>query len=329
MPGSTNTLHRVWFERAVLDDLRPDIEARLDLLGPGTGEDPYARIEGAVGAVAGALRYDAAVMDRAPGLRVIARTGIGVDRVDLDAATQRGIAACNAPGATAVSTAEHTVALILAVAKNLTRSAAALRAGEPGLYARHSAVELDGRTLGLVGYGRVARRVAAAARGLGMRVLAYDPHLRDAAFDDAAQSGSLPDLLAAADVVSLHLPLNDETRGSFGAEEFAAMRPGAVFVNTARGGLVDHAALLAALDGGRLFGAGLDVTDPEPLPPGHSLLDRPDVVVTPHVASGTHAGKRRVLLAAVAQVVQVLDGERPPHLVNPEVWGPAPQATGR
>jgi phosphoglycerate dehydrogenase-like enzyme len=131
---------------------------------------------------------------------------------------------------------------------------------------------------------------------------------------------TLDDLLERADVVSVHIPLTSATAGLFDAARFARMRPGSVFINTARGGLVDHDALVDALDRGHLFGAGLDVTEPEPLPPDHPLLHRDQVVVTPHVASGTDAGKQRLFTSAFSQTIQALDGARPPHLVNPEAW---------
>ena len=154
-----------------------------------------------------------------------------------------------------------------------------------------------------------------------MRVAAFDPFLPETGFPPSvARAASLAELLGVADVVSLHVPLSDATRGMIGADQFAQMKPGAVFVNTARGGLVDDDALLAALDAGRLFGAGLDVTEPEPLPPDHPLLGRDDVVVTPHIASATAEAKVRIFRAAFDQVVQGLAGQRPDHLVNPEVW---------
>jgi phosphoglycerate dehydrogenase-like enzyme len=172
-----------------------------------------------------------------------------------------------------------------------------------------------------VGYGRIARRVARTCLALGMRVIAFDPFLADDAFGpEVARSATLRDLLAGSDVVSLHVPLSAETTGLIGAAELAAMKPGAILVNTARGGLVDGAALLAALDAGQLAGAGLDVTHPEPLPAGHPLLDRPDVVVTPHIASATTEARLRIFRTALDQAIAVLEGRRPEHLVNPEVW---------
>jgi phosphoglycerate dehydrogenase-like enzyme len=267
------------------------------------------------------MRYDAGLMDHAPNLRLIARTGIGYDLVDVAEATRRGIAVCNTPDAPTVSTAEHAATLILMVAKNVKHAEALLRQGSGDYYARHAAIELDGKTLGLVGLGRIARRVAGICEGLGMRVTAFDPFLPEDSFPPSvARAPSLERLLGVADVVSLHVPLSEATRGMIGADQFAQMKPGAVFVNTARGGLVDGAALISALDGGHLFGAGLDVTEPEPLPTDHPLLHRDDVVVTPHVASGTAESKVRIFRAALEQVIQGLAGHRPAHLVNPDVW---------
>ncbi len=313
----------VWFEREILPDLVEAVAKRVTILGPAsaTPDDPYRALPQARGIVASAHGYDAALMDRCPGLRVISRTGIGYDKVDLAAATARGIAVCNAPGGPTISTAEHAVTLMMMVAKNVKRSEAELRGGGTDFYARHVGVELDGRTLGLVGFGRIARRVAGIAAGLGMQTIAYDPYLSPVDFpDEVSRQASLTELVGLSDVVSIHVPLTPESSGLFGTDLLAAMKPGSILINTSRGGLVDLAALAVALDSGRLFGAGLDVTDPEPLPPDDPLLARTDVVVTPHVAAGTAGARRRIFAGAFEQVTQVLRGERPPHLVNPEVW---------
>jgi phosphoglycerate dehydrogenase-like enzyme len=311
--------HPVWFEREVLVDLRPDIERHATILGPATPVDRHQGIEHAAGAVVGVSRFDAVVMDRAPGLKVISRTGIGVDNVDIAAATRRGIAVCNTPDGPTISTAEHAITLLLASSKCVLHANSRLRAGEQDLYARHQGMELDGSVLALIGYGRIGRRVARAGSGLGMRVIVFDPYL-DEPPEAVTRAETLAALLADADAVSLHVPLTAENAGFFDKHRFGQMKPGSVFVNTARGGLVDHDALLGALESGHLLGAGLDVTDPEPLPPGHPLLERDDVIVTPHVASATKATKRRMLEMAFDQVVDVLEGRRPPHLVDPSVW---------
>ena len=324
MPDAIATrrdLPPVWFERAILPELVPEVAASVTILGPSTAAEPYAGLTTALGALASTLRYDAMLMDHAPRLRLIARTGIGYDRVDVAEATRRGIAVCNTPDAPTISTAEHAITLMLMVAKNVKLAEARLREGGGDDYARHKAIELEGKTLGLVGLGRIARRVARVGEGLGMRVAAFDPFLHESAFPPSiGRAASLAELLGVADVLSLHVPLSDATRGMMGADQFAQMKRGAVFVNTARGGLVDADALLEALDGGRLFGAGLDVTEPEPLPTDHPLLHRDDVVVTPHIASATSEAKVRIFRAAFDQVVHGLAGQRPAHLVNPEVW---------
>ena len=318
---TTRGLPPVWFERAILPELAAEVAAAVTALGPATADDPYAGLAAAHAAVASTHRYDAALMDRAPDLRVIARTGIGYDLVDVAEATRRGIAVCNTPDAPTISTAEHAAALMLMVAKNVKRGESELRHGIGGYYARHTAIELDGKVLGLVGFGRIARRMARICEGLGMRVTAYDPYMPAAAFPpEVARAESLERLLGDADVVSIHVPLTDDTRAMIGPNEFRQMKQGAVLVNTARGGLVDGGALIAALDEGRLVGAGLDVTDPEPLPTDHPLLHRQDVVVTPHIASATADAKVRIFRAAFEQVLEALAGRRPAHLVNPEVW---------
>jgi phosphoglycerate dehydrogenase-like enzyme len=259
------------------------------------------------------------MMDRAPQLRVLARTGIGVDNVDLAAATERGILVTNTPDGPTISTAEHAFMLVLAVAKRVATCQRRLRAAEGDYHRRHEAVELAGGTLGLLGLGRIGSRMAVYGRAFGMEVIASDPYVRaaDVALVD------LPELLGRSDVLSLHAPLTDETRHCIDAAALAVMRPGALLVNCARGGLVDHDALIAALESGHLGGAGLDCTEPEPLPPDHPLLHRDEVIVTPHVASATDAGRLRMLEMAIEQVTMALDGQRPTHLCNPEAWEPS------
>jgi len=312
----------VWFEREVLPDLRAGVAARAVILGPAsaTPDDPYAELPMAIGIVASQHDYSGELMDLAPTLKVIARTGIGYDKVDVDAATKRGIAVCNTPDAPTISTAEHAITLMMMVAKNVKRSEAELKDGGSDFYARHVGIELEGLTLGLVGYGRIARRVAVIARGLGMNIAAFDPYLDSTAFTATTRCFTLEQLAGTSDVLSLHVPLTEDNAGIIGKDLLAAMKPGSILINTARGGLVDLAALGEILDAGRLFGAGLDVTDPEPLPPDHPLLHRLDVVVTPHVAAGTAGAKRRIFDSAFNQVLQAINGTRPPHLVNPDVW---------
>lgn len=296
----------------VFPDLYRDlVDGRADVLGDGTD----AGLDRADAIVAGAVRrWDASQFALAPNVKVISRVGVGYDNVVVADAAAAGVVVCNAPLAPMVSTAEHTMALLLAITKVLphqtARAAQGLK-GEP----IGRALELDGRVLGLVGLGRIAVRVATAAQALGMRVVATDP-----AIEESPVAGvdlvDLDELLATADVVSLHAPALPSTIGMIDAEALRRMRPGGYLVNCARGPLVDHDALLAALDDGHLAGAALDVTDPEPLPAGHPLLGRHDVIVTPHVASATVAGRRRLYEHAIEHALAILDG-RPAPVVAP------------
>jgi phosphoglycerate dehydrogenase-like enzyme len=282
------------------------IEGRAIAAGP--DDEELRRADAAV--VGAVWQWDGARIAQAPKLRVVSRIGVGYDNVDVAELTEAGVVVCYTPDAPTVSTAEHTVGLMLAITKGLLASNARAVAGVPN--PAPTGLELDGRTLGLVGFGRIARRVAVAARGLGMSVVASDPFVVDAG--GLADLLPLEDLLAIADVVSLHAPALPSTFHLISADALGRMKPGAYLVNCARGVLVDHAALLAALDTGRLAGAALDVTDPEPLPVGHPLLGHPRVIVTPHIASSTVAGRRRLYAQAIDNALAVLSG-RPATVV--------------
>ena len=319
-------MHKIWFERSLPPEHAMLLAGRATPIGAAdpAGGDPMETLAQAEAIVAAArIKYDAGLFANAPLLRAVCRTGIGYDNVNVGDATKFGVAVCNVPDGPTISTAEHAVCLMLAVAKNLHRSCRMLRDGVRGDYfSMFTGVELDGLTLGLVGLGRIGSRVARAARGLGMHVLAYDPYLNcDLAREVGAEAAtSLDELLMRSDVVSLHVPLTPETRHLVNAERLARMKKGAILINTARGGLVDEAALLAALEAGHLHGAGIDVFDTEPPPADHPLLLRPDVIATPHIAAATTAAKVRLWEGAIRQALEVLDGQRPAHLVNPEVW---------
>jgi D-3-phosphoglycerate dehydrogenase len=226
-------------------------------------------------------------------LRVIGRAGTGVDNIDLDAATRAGVVVLNSPGGNAVAAAELTMAMLLALARHLPQANASLRDGrwERG---RFLGVEVEGKTLGLVGIGRVGREVARRALAFRMKVLASDPHVTRQGIEDLGiEPVTLPDLLSRADFVSLHAPLATGTRHLLGGAEIGAMKPGAFLVNCARGGLVDESALLAALEAGRLGGAALDVFEEEP-PSRAGLVSHPRVVSTPHLGASTVEAQERV-----------------------------------
>jgi D-3-phosphoglycerate dehydrogenase len=274
------------------------------------------------------VRYDAELMDRVPTLRVISRTGIGLDNISLADASERGIAVCHAPDGPTISTAEHAIALLLAVAKELPRTMDALRGGRGDFFNDYAGIELHGLRLGVVGLGQIGRRVATFAQALGMEVAAYDPFVAPEVAEalGVELAPELDALLAGADAVSLHAPLTAQTAKLIDRKRLATMKRGAILVNTARGGLVDEGALLEALRSGHLRGAGLDVFDPEPPEPDNELLRRSDVIATPHIAGATGAGKDRLWRIAIAQALQVLRGERPAGLVNPEMWPAADRA---
>jgi glyoxylate reductase len=248
-------------------------------------------------------RIDAALLDAAPHLRVVANLAVGSDNVDLAAARERGIAVGVTPDVLTEATADLAFALILAAARRLLDASRAAHEGawrtwEP---AGWLGLELHGATLAIVGAGRIGRAVARRAEGFGMRVLLVG---RDTPLGPA---------LEQADVVSLHTPLTPQTRHLIDAEALQAMKPTAILVNTARGAIVDQEALTAALHEGRLGAAALDVTDPEPLPPGHPLLRAPNLLVVPHIGSATHAARQRMAELAVANLLAGLDGRPLPH----------------
>lgn len=290
--------------------------ARLEVRAEGNLDG----VEQADAVIAGSrIRGDAALFARAPRLQVIARTGIGFDRIDVPAATVAGVCVVHTPDAPTESTAEFAITLMLAVARRLAPGAAGLSAGRWGQGPAIIGSDLAGKTLGLVGCGRIGRRVAAIASALLMDVQAHDP-LAPALPTGVRRAADLHGLLATSDVVSLHLPATRETRHLIGAAALTEFKPGALLINTARGPLVDEAALLTALDRGRLGGVGIDVWDPEPPAPDNPLLRHPLVLATPHMAASTSEGRLRSHLAAVRQARQVLCGDRPPFLLNPEVW---------
>jgi D-3-phosphoglycerate dehydrogenase / 2-oxoglutarate reductase len=295
-------LPRLYFDRAFPTEYADLISGRAEAVGP---DD--AHLAGADGIIAGATRaWNAAAFALAPKARVISRTGIGYDNVDVAAANAAGVAVCYAPDAPSVSTAEHALALLLSVTKGLPAHQARAAEGLAGGPA--AGLELDGRTLGLVGLGRIARRVAVVGVALGMQVVAHDPLVQASGIEGVAMVG-LPELLQASDVVSLHAPALPETHHLIGAENLARMKRGSYLVNCARGSLVDQEALVVALDSGHLAGAALDVTDPEPLQAGHPLLTYPGVIVTPHVASSTGAGRRRLYQQGIENALAVLRGD--------------------
>jgi D-3-phosphoglycerate dehydrogenase / 2-oxoglutarate reductase len=270
--------------------------------------------------IAGGDVFDDASLDAAPNLRIIARLGAGFDRVDVDAASRRGVFVTTTPGANAAAVADFTMGLIISLLRHLPSRAAALREGR---WASATGVELAGERLGLLGFGAIGREVARRALAFDMRVAAYDPMV---ASDMIASSGVEPlpvdDVLASANVVSLHMPLRGDTQGFMNSARLASMSRGSFIVNTARGGLLDEAALLAELDADHIAGAALDVFATEP-PSGitMSLVRHPRVIATPHIAGTTAQSERRMLAMAIESVAAALNGEIPKLAINAAVVG--------
>ncbi len=265
--------------------------------------------------VRSSVRITREVIEASPRLRVIGRAGVGVDNIDLDAATERGIWVVNAPDGNSVAVAEHVFALMLALSRRLVAAAASASRGEwrRGAYRGE---ELHGKTLGILGLGRIGSRVAERARAFGMTVLAHDPFVAPSQAQSlGARLVPLGELLRESDYISLHVPANQGTEHLLGEAQLSLCKPGAYLINCSRGNVVDEAALLAALDSGRIGGAGLDVFEHEP-PTDSPLLRHPKVVATPHIGGMTREAQRGVALAAVEQVLDVLEGRPPSHPVN-------------
>jgi D-3-phosphoglycerate dehydrogenase len=265
-------------------------------------------------AVAGVEVYDEDVLAAAPQLKAIARLGVGLDNIDLDACRRRGITVTNVPGGNANAVAELALALMLSVLRRIPVMDAHIRRG---VWDRYTGRELTGKTVGLVGFGATSRALARRLRGFDVDLLVSDPALDAAAAAELGATGSsLPDLLAASDVVSLHAPHTPATHHLADAAFFRAMREGAVFVNTSRGGLVDEAALHHALRTGQIAGAGLDVWEVEPVAADNPLLLLDTVVATTHGAADTVEAYRTVGLSAARAIVDVFSGRRPEHQRN-------------
>ena len=265
---------------------------------------------GAEGIVSRMGRLDADVLEKAPKLRVISKHGVGVDNIDLQAAASRGIPVLVATGANAVSVAEHAIALMLATVKRILPLDAGLRASrweKAGFLGR----ELAGSRLGLLGMGSIAQATGRIAKGIGLNLIGYDPYADNDVFErlGVKRCSSLEELLEQSDVLSLHCPLTDQTRQILNAEAIARMPEGSYVINTARGGLIDEDALLAAIQSGHLAGAGLDTFAVEPPQANHPFFSENRIIVTPHIGGVTREAGARVGVEAVRGIFQVLDGQ--------------------
>lgn len=289
-------------------------EVALSTAGrPLAGEELIRALRDVDGVIAGVDSYTREVIEAAGSLRVISRYGVGTDKIDLTAARERQVAVTVTPGANATAVAELAIGLVFAVARGIPQLDAQVRAGG---WPRGQGVELSGRRLGVIGLGAIGRKVAAMGAGLGMAVHGSDLNVPQETLRAAGiVPGDLDEVVAAADVLSLHIPLTPQTRHLIGAERISAMPAGAIIVNTARGGLIDEQAAASALDSGRLHGIGLDAYEVEP-PVDSPLVGHPRVVSTPHSGAHTAEAVERMAEGAVTNLLQVLSGEDCPNLVT-------------
>ena len=308
---------------------RPDV--RLDRLENESPEEISAPILSAAHAYQiGAARDELArhfhvdqdLLRRAPNLLIVSSNGAGYDPVDVEACTEAGVLVVNQSGGNAHSVAEHALGMLLTLSKRILEADRALRREANVNRNALIGTEAHGKTIGIVGLGNVGRRIAALCKGLlGMKVLAYDPYLTSS--EMAARGGEkveLGELLSRSDYVSVSCPLTRESRGMIGQREFALMQPHAYFITTARGFIHDEAALLEALRSKLIAGAGLDVWAKEPPPPDHPLLEFDNVLASPHTAGVTREARANMGRIAAEQVLDALDGMRPPRIINPDVW---------
>lgn len=301
-----------------MDQLRRDFDVIFD---PGLWSDPDRLAREIVSALALIVRNQtqvkAPLIKLAENLKIVARAGVGLDNIDVPAASEAGIVVAYTPDENSVAVVELTIGLILALARKIVAANRDTRSGNWHRKAM-TGTEIRGKTLGVVGFGRIGSLTAVAARGLGMQILAYDPYV-DPGAEHVIRAGAkiveLKALLERSDMVSCHLPATDQTRGLFNAERFRQMKPASFFVNVARGEIVDEAALIDALQSGHLAGAALDVRQSEP--PSHGPLNEMDqVILTPHVGGFTKEAQDRVVAAVCRDVLAVLDGKPARNAVN-------------
>ncbi len=292
-----------------LDILRKDAEIELDYRPGIKGAELLEAVAASDGLISrSGTAITRELLSAGPRLKVAGRAGVGLDNVDVDAATERGILVINAPTANILSATEHTMALLLALCRNVPAADASIRRGE-WTRSKFMGIELSDKTLGIIGLGRIGSRVAVRAQSFGMKVLAYDPYIAPAAAQRVgAELVALERLLAESEFITVHTPLTDETRGMIGAAEIETMRDGVVLVNCARGGIYDERDLAAALDSGKVAAAAIDVFEEEPPPADHPLRRAKNIVLTPHIGANTWEAQDRVAVQTAEMVVAALKG---------------------
>lgn len=267
-------------------------------------------------------KIDRKAIEQCPNLKVITRPGVGYDSVDVAAATERGIPVVLCPSANARAVAEHTVSMLFACSKNTVESVLETKKGNFNIRNRYAAVDIFGKMIVLLGFGNIGKIVAKMCSGLDMKIGVYDPYVKREVVESMGYSyfDNLLDAMAAGDYVSLHMPSLPSTRGMISTAQFGAMKPTAYFLNAARGDVVDEAAMIKALEEGQIAGAGLDVLVEEPMPADHPLMKLNNVVVTPHMAAQTQETVSKLVTMAAEGTLAVLNGEKWPHVANPEVY---------
>src|SRR4029077_224121 len=327
---------RVFYVRYLANEIYADIlrarpDVRLDRLENESPDEVSAPIVAAAHAYqVGAARDELArhfhvdqdLLKRAPNLLIVSSNGAGYDPVDVEACTAAGVAVVNQSGGNAHSVAEHALAMLITLSKRIIQADRAIRREANVNRNALIGTEVQGKTIGIVGLGNVGRRTAALCKGLlSMNVIAYDPYLSATEMAErGGEKGTLEEVLRRSDCVSISCPLTKESRGMIGAREFALMQPHAYFITTSRGFIHDEAALEQALRNKSIAGAGLDVWAKEPPPPDHPLLQFDNVLASPHTAGVTREARMNMGKIAAEQLLDPLDGKRPPRIINPEVW---------
>lgn len=311
----------VLIDRPLHEDALKILEKEAEVIA--VFNDDEAELADAIKKVNGIICSAALKMSRekilsGSALRVIGRPGVGYDSVDVDAATEACIPVVYTPDGPTESVAEHVIGLMIMLAKKINVVEKAFREkNDFGIRTRVTGMELQGKTLGIVGAGRIGRRTAEIAeKGLEMKILFFDPYISQ----EPAFVRDLPELLRQSDVISVHIPYSAKTEKLFDSKAFDTMKPTAFFINTSRGGVVDEDALVQALDSGKIAGAGLDVFSQEPPASDNPLFRCENTILTPHLSSFTSDGKRKMGVAVVKGVLDVLTGRRPEFIVNPEIW---------
>ncbi len=309
------------FDKKPMEELRQAGFELIDMRGSGVGQAGFeaALAKADVILCGNDLRVDDALLDMAPKVKAIAKQGAGLDTVDVAAATRRGIPVFHTPGANNQAVADHTFAMILCLARRMLYCDRSVRE-KRWEHTKIMGLEIWNKTLGLIGLGAIGRCVALRARGFQMKVVAHDPFWpEEFARAQGIERMAVAKLLAAADIVSIHAPLTPENKGLINARTLKLMKPTALLINAARGGIVDEADLFQALTTGVIAGAGLDVFEEEP-PVDSPLLALDNVVLTPHTAAFTYEGMHNMSVFIVEQIIELAGGRRPRHTVNPEVF---------